>query len=228
MTPGLFITGTNTAVGKTQISSMIARSLVRGGHRVGVYKPVASGCRWENQELLVADDAQQIWEAAGRPLTLEQACPQRFTAPVSPPLAAQMDGREIDPALLRSGIDAWRGASDIVLVEGAGGLMSPLSENDYNATLAAEFGYPLVIVSVNELGTINATLQTILAARSIAPNLPIAGIVLNRMSLSPNDESTATNADELRRRTDVPLLATVNYGQAELRDEVDWFALGQV
>ena len=69
--------------------------------------------------------------------------------------------RRVDPQLLRDGIEFWRETSDIVLVEGAGGLMSPMSDDDYNADLAAEFGYPLVVVAANELGTINATLQTL-------------------------------------------------------------------
>ena len=69
---------------------------------------------------------------------------------------------------LRSGIDFWRETSDVVLVEGAGGLMSPISDDDYNADLAAEFGYPLLVVAANELGTINATLQTLITASTLS------------------------------------------------------------
>ena len=85
---GLFITGTDTEVGKTRVTAMIARSLVAAGYRVGVYKPAASGCRREGDEL-IADDAVALWEAAGRPATLEQVCPQRFEAPLAPHLAAR-------------------------------------------------------------------------------------------------------------------------------------------
>ena len=105
-----------------------------------------------------------MWEAAGRPGTLEQVCPQTFAAPLAPHLAARAEGRRVDPQLLRDGIQFWRETSDVVLVEGAGGLMSPMSDDDYNADLAAEFGYPLVVVAANVLGTINATLQTLITA----------------------------------------------------------------
>ncbi len=224
MTRGLFITGTNTSVGKTQVSALIASSLVADGHRVGVYKPVASGCKRKGAEL-VAEDAVKLWEAAGRPGTLDEVCPQRFAAPLAPSLAAEAAGRKVDRDLLRSGLQVWRERSDIVLVEGAGGLMSPLSDEDYNANLAEEFGFPLVIVALNELGTINATLQTLITAQSVLPEIPIVGIVLNRIALSTDDESTAWNAQEITRRASVPLLATVNYGQQQMTPKVDWFAL---
>lgn len=227
MTPGLFITGTNTGVGKTHVGMLIARWLRRHGYQVGVYKPVASGCVRETGDL-VAEDAVQLWEAAGRPKTLHEVCPQRFAAPVAPCRAAQAEGRQVDADRLRSGLDYWLATSDIVLVEGAGGLMSPLSDSDYNATLAAEFGFPLVIVSVNELGTINATLQTLITARSVAPQLAIAGVVLNCTELSPDDESTDSNPEELRRRADVPMLATVHYSQQEFTECPDWYALASV
>lgn len=224
MTRGLFITGTNTSVGKTQVSALIAQSLVAAGHRVGVYKPVASGCKREGTEL-IAEDAVKLWEAAGRPGTLEEVCPQRFAAPLMPSLAAEVEGRAVDPELLRTGLQVWRERSDIILVEGAGGLMSPLSDEDYNANLAEEFGFPLLIVAVNELGTINDTLQTLITAEAVVPQLPIAGIVLNRIALSTDDESTAWNAQEITRRASAPLLTTVNYGQQQINSEVDWFAL---
>ena len=78
--------------------------------------------------------------------------------------------------------------------------MSPLVGEEYNADLAAAFGYPMVIVAVNELGTINATIQTLITAKFVLPQIPIAGIVLNRIALSPDDESTSWNAQELTRR----------------------------
>ena len=221
---GLFITGTSTEVGKTHVAAMIARALVAEGRRVGVYKPVASGCH-EAAGQRVADDAVQLWKAAGRPGTLEQVCPQRFLAPLAPPRAAAAEGRHVDAALLRSGLDYWRSTSDVVLVEGAGGLMSPLSDEDYNIDLAAEFGFPLLIVAANELGVINATLQTLITARAKAPRLLIAGIVLNQAAPREDNASLATNAEELAARCEAPLLATVNYGQADFSETIDWFQL---
>ena len=106
--PGLFITGTDTGVGKTYVAALIARSLVASGRRVGVYKPAASGCIRDAHGCLVSDDAVALWEAAGRPSDLEHVCPQRFAAPLAPHLAARGEGREIDANLLRSGLDYWR------------------------------------------------------------------------------------------------------------------------
>ncbi len=222
--PGLFLAGTNTEVGKTHVGAMIARALVADGRRVGVYKPAASGCRREG-DALVADDAVALWEAAGRPGMLEQVCPQRFLAPLAPHRAAREEGRRVDAALLRSGVDAWRASSEIVLVEGAGGLMSPLSDKDYNIDLAAECGYPLVIVAANELGVINQMLQTVITAQSRAPKLPIAGIVLNQAARRDGDASLASNAEEIATRSPAPLLATVAHGATSFDSAIDWFAL---
>lgn len=227
MSRGLFITGTNTSVGKTQVSALIVKSLISDGHRVGVYKPVASGCKREGTEL-IAEDAVKLWEAAGRPGTLDEVCPQRFRAPLAPSMAAAVEGNSVDRKLLRDGLKVWQQRSDIVIVEGAGGLMSPLSDEDYNADLAEEFGYPLVVVALNELGTINATLQTLITAQNVVPKLPIAGIVLNRVALSTSDESIKWNAEEIAHRASAPLLATVNYGQQQMAPKVDWFAVAGV
>src|SRR5687767_5738803 len=112
---GLFITGTDTGVGKTYVAAIVARELAAAGKRVGVYKPVASGCRRENGGL-ISDDAVTLWEAAGRPGELDAVCPQRFEAPLAPHLAARAEGRTVDPQLLRSGLEYWRQTSEIVIV----------------------------------------------------------------------------------------------------------------
>jgi len=168
--PGLFITGTDTEVGKTYVAALIARSLRAAGRRVGVYKPAASGCR-EVEGELAADDAVLLWEAAGRPGELDRVCPQRFRAALAPHLAAREEGKELDPDLLRTGIEYWRARSDVVVVEGAGGLMSPLGDDEYVADLANDLGFPLVIVARNSLGTINHTLQTLIAAATFRDGL---------------------------------------------------------
>ena len=193
---GLFITGTDTGVGKTYVAALIARQLVAAGYRVGVYKPVASGCR-RVEGKYVADDAVQLWQAAGRPGTLEHVCPQRFAAPLASPLSAQAEGKEVDANRLRDGLEFWENVCDIVLVEGAGGLMSPISDDDYNADLAIDFGYPLVVVAPNVLGTINATLQTLIAASTYGVGLEVCGIVLNGQSQLPDKATGAGNLVEL-------------------------------
>lgn len=212
---GLFITGTGTEVGKTHVAALIARQLVAEGVRVGVYKPVASGCQRDGDDL-VADDAVALWEAAGRPLTLDAVCPQRFIAPLAPPRAAMEEGKRVDAQKLRDGVDAWLDACDFLIVEGAGGLMSPLSDDDYNADLAIDLGLPMVVVAANRLGVINDTLQTVITASVIdsmraGQELRVAGVVLNDVS-PEGDHSRVSNAAEIANRVGPPLLACVPFG----------------
>lgn len=223
--PGLFITGTDTGVGKTRVAAAIARQLAAERVKVGVYKPAASGCeRVGNQ--LVSGDAALLWEAAGRPGDLVHVCPQIFAAPLAPHLAAQEEGKQLDEGLLSTGIEYWLERSDVVLVEGAGGLLSPLGEQKYVADLAHAFGFPLVIVAPNRIGTINQTLQTLLAAQAYA--LEVAGIVLNDLlPPEPADASVHSNQRELARRASAPLLARMPYDAAELDAHVDWPALAR-
>ena len=150
---GLFITGTDTEVGKTYITAQIAAALLATGKKVGVYKPAASGCDLVDGKRVPAD-ALAIWEAAGQPGSLADVCPQCFEAPLAPPLAAELAGLEIDDALLRSGIRCWQENSDVVLVEGSGGLLSPISNDSFVADLALDFGCPLLVVVPSLLGAV--------------------------------------------------------------------------
>jgi dethiobiotin synthetase len=221
---GLFITGTDTEIGKTYVAAMMAKALVAAGHKVGVYKPAASGCvRREGR--LVSQDAETLWRAAGSPGTLEEVCPQMFAAPLAPHLAAEAEGRSLDRDLLRRGLDTWLSTSDVVLVEGAGGLLSPLGEDEYVADLAYDFGVPLVIVAPNALGTINHVLETLVTAATFRDGLHVAGIVLNCPRRAADDPSKASNAREIRRRAVPPLLAEVGFGATAFEPAVDWYEL---
>lgn len=221
---GLFITGTDTSVGKTYVGALIARALLAAGCRVGVYKPAASGCR-QDGGLLVSDDALELWRAAGSPGDLERVCPQRYLAPLAPHLAARAEGRRLDERLLFEGLEYWRECSEVVLVEGAGGLLSPLGDEALVADLARAIGFPLLVVARNSLGAINQTLQTLMSAAHFHDGLAVAGIVLNQTGPAGDDRSLETNRQEIARRTVVPVLAAVEYGSHEFSDHVDWLAL---
>lgn len=223
---GLFITGTDTEVGKTYVGALIARALREAGHRVGVYKPAASGCQRQGRTL-VSEDAVALWEAAGKPGSLERVCPQRFKAPLAPHLAARAEGKELDSRLLRNGIEYWLERSEVVLVEGAGGLMSPMGDKDYVADLAYDFGFPLIVVSRNILGTINHTLQTLITAATFRDGIDVAGIVLNTPSRPRSDASLTTNRQELAARCIPPILAEVGWKGRGFDAAVDWFALAR-
>jgi dethiobiotin synthetase len=224
---GLFVTGNDTGVGKTHVAAMIARAACAQGLGVGVYKPVASGCRSESGSL-ISKDAKELWLAAGSPGELERVCPQRFAAPLSPHLAAQAEGKELDAALLRSGVDYWRERCDFLIVEGAGGLMSPLGDDEYVADLAHDFGYPLVVVARNQIGVINQTLQTMIVAMTFRDGLDIAGIVLNRAMPLDDDPSLPDNRRQLEMRSVPPVLAEVNFGQQAFQPGIDWAAVARV
>jgi len=224
--PGLFITGTDTGVGKTYVAGLIARALCEQSRRVGVYKPVATGCHAQ-QGRLVSDDAVALWQAAGQPAELARVCPQCFRAPLAPPLAASAEGRAVDRDLLRRGLDYWAERSDVLIVEGVGGLLTPLAEEDYVADLAAQVGFPLIIVTRNVLGTINQTLQTLHVAGTYGGGLKVAGVVLNDAdpAIAATDMSVASNSQELRRRCRVPLLAHVPWKASAFSTAVDWASL---
>jgi len=223
--PGLFITGTDTGVGKTYITALIARVLVKAGKRVGVYKPVASGCHTDEQGILVSDDAVALWEAAGKPGELDRVCPQRFRAALSPCRAASIEGREIDADLLRSGLDYWRAESEIVLVEGVGGLMCPLGEDEYVADLAEEFGFPLILVARNALGAVSQTLSALIVAATFRDGLEVAGVILNESQPDPADVSVRSNREDIATRCIPPVLAEVAWKSNAFNETIDWWAL---
>ena len=224
---GIFITGTGTGVGKTYVGCLIAAELCASGHRVGVYKPLASGCTQQG-DTLVSQDALELWEAAGRPENLDWVCPQRFAMPLAPHLAARAEGREVDAVLIRSGLARWRDQCDIVIVEGAGGLLSPVADDEDVADVARDFGYPMLIVAPNVLGVINATLQTLTAAIVNCPDVPVAGIVLSQTAPDGTDPSVASNRAELTRRVSrlgLLVLADVAHGADQFDTRVDWLAI---
>lgn len=210
-TRGLFITGTDTGVGKTWMTAMIARELMGDGTEVGVYKPVCSGME-------IGPDGEKFWpdiailsEAIGRRYPAERICPQRFEAPLAPPVAARLEGMTVDSSRLRSAARWWRGRVDLLLIEGVGGLLCPLTETETVADLAGDLGYPLLIVGRLGLGTINHTLLTVETARS--RGLPVAGIILNDLDGQSADIRRDTNPAELAARCNPPVLAVVSHQQ---------------
>ena len=227
MTPGIFITGTDTDVGKTYVAALIAKQLHKQGVNVGVYKPAASGCTDNGDNMLFSEDADALWNAAGQPATVNHVCPQMFRAPLAPHLSARAEGKEIHRELLVQGIEYWQENSDFIIVEGAGGLMSPISDDDFVADLAYEFGFPLVVVVANKLGCINHTLQTLVTAAAYEDGISIAGIILNQV-IPPtlDDQSLDSNPAEIERVCIPPVLATVDFEQG-LSREIDWLKLVQ-
>jgi len=229
---GLFVTGTDTGVGKTFVASAIIRALRGSGIRVGAYKPAVSGSRTEPTGP-IWDDVSQLQTALGAPVPAEKIAPQRFHAPLSPPAAARLEGVQVDPQLLRTGINYWEGRADIVVVEGAGGILSPITDSETIADLARDLGFPLIVVARLGLGTINHTLLTLEAARN--RGLSVAGIVLNQsLPPDPADLSPATNPADLQHLCDVPIVAIVPHTTTpgllhnSPLSTIDWSALARL
>ncbi|MBI5887818.1 MAG: dethiobiotin synthase [Deltaproteobacteria bacterium] len=206
-----FITGTDTGVGKTFVSAGIAASLKRKGVDVGVMKPVESGCA-ERGGLVIPEDAVKLKEAAGVDDTLDEINPYRFIQPLAPSIAARLKGEQVNFEKIKSSFEGLAARHRIMLVEGAGGLMTPVTDDETIAGLVKSLDLPLIIVAASCLGAINLTLLTVHAARSL--NIHIKGVVLNH----PHDPHTAQdksrdyNCEEIERfLEEVPILGVVPF-----------------
>jgi len=181
MSKGIFVTGTDTGVGKSIVSAVLARLLRLRGLRVGVMKPVTSGCREEDGRL-VSDDALLLSQAAGVGCSTDVA-PYLLREPVAPAEAAKRDGVVIDFTRIRESFDRLATEHDFIIVEGAGGLMVPLAGGLLVADLAKLLELPLLVVARPDLGTINHTVLTCFAAQQM--ELKVAGVIINNYPDSP-------------------------------------------
>jgi dethiobiotin synthetase len=168
----LFVAGTDTDVGKTYVSCLLLRQLASEPFRVGAFKPVASGV-----SSIEGSDGQRLMHAIGQTDTIDQVSPQRFVAPLAPPVAARLEGRVVDHQSILSGFHEWRSRTDFLLVEGAGGLMSPLSERWTNADLIQAMNIPILLISNWRLGVVNQVLTSLVACDAL--QIRVHGIVLN-------------------------------------------------
>ncbi|WP_156290662.1 dethiobiotin synthase [Oceanobacillus salinisoli] len=200
---GLFITGTDTGIGKTFVTAGISSSLKKQGVDVGVFKPMLSGEDRNNQ----GSDAWILKTMAEDRNSIEQITPFQFKEPLSPYQAAKQEGRKVSLDDIMFAWDKIRFKHDFFLVEGAGGLAVPLGENYLVADLAKEIGFPLVIVARPNLGTINHTLLTISYAQQ--QGLEILGIIINGVNEKTEDPSVETNAETISEFTDVPVLGEI-------------------
>lgn len=181
MSYGLFITGTDTGVGKTIVTAALARALRLRGVNVGVMKPVTAGCLERNGEL-ISEDAELLAWAAGVECD-DDVAPYRLKEPLVPVEAAKRDGVKIDFGRIADCYQRLAVRHEIVLVEGAGGLMVPLNGGLLIADLANHLKLPLLVVARPNLGTINHTVLTCFAAGQIG--LEVKGVMVNRFPVVP-------------------------------------------
>ena len=231
--PGLFVTGTDTGVGKTVVAAAIAYHLRRRGLRVGVCKVAATGCQ-RSRGQLVSDDAEYLAHWADSRHRMDVVCPQRFVEPLAPAVAAERAGTALDWAAIRSALDTIAADSDVMVVEGVGGVLVPMDAGHTVLDLMAAVMLPAVVVARAGLGTINHTLLTVGAIR--AAGVPVAGVVVNRYP-EDADVATETNPDAIRRWGRVEVLCVcpdepfdvpeMPEGVAAAVDGVDWWSLAR-
>ena len=207
MTKGIFITGTDTGVGKTLLAASLAAFLRDRGYRVGVMKPAETGCP-ESDGTLIPQDALRLKEAAGCAEPIETICPYSFAEPLAPSIAAERSNRKIDVDLLLSTYGEISAKYDVTLVEGAGGLMAPLLPSYTYADFARVLKLPVLVVAANKLGVINHLLLTLEHAG--CRGLKVLGYVLNRIS-NENSLAAETNREVLFGLTGVPCLGELPF-----------------
>lgn len=191
---GVFITGTDTGIGKTVVGCALTRALTRAGYTVAVRKPVESGCTRRAGELQPADGTA-LARAAGHRETLDTVTPMRLARALSPERAAYLEGMQLT---LHDLLAAARigDRSDFFVVEGAGGFLSPLASDALNADLAVALGLPVLVIAADRLGAINHTLLTVEAIER--RGLRVAGVVLNAREAGAEDDMA--NRDDLLHR----------------------------
>lgn len=203
---GIFVTGTDTGVGKTAVAGALAAVMREMGIDVGVMKPIQTGALPEGDRL-VAPDAEFLLAAAGIDDARNLVSPEMYSAPVAPLVAAEMEGRPVDVGKIWLAYRRLQSKHDYVIVEGAGGLAVPIADKMTMADLARSMAQPILIVARASLGTINHTVLTVEYAR--AAKLQIAGIVVNRMPVHP-DVAERTSPAVIERLTGVPILAQIH------------------
>jgi dethiobiotin synthetase len=196
---GVFVAGTDTEVGKSVVAAAICAALAKRGERVAAFKPVVTGLDEEPGEF--GRDHELLAGAAGSGQTPREVAPHGFGPPVSPHLAAELAQVTIEPAELVAAARA-AGGDRVLVCEGVGGLMVPITTGYLVRDLAVDLGLPVVVAARPGLGTINHTLLTVEAAR--AAGLRVAGIVMTPWPTEPSAMERSNRAT-VERLSGVPV-----------------------
>ncbi|WP_420264021.1 dethiobiotin synthase [Candidatus Magnetominusculus dajiuhuensis] len=215
---GFFVTGTDTGVGKTVVSALMAVLLMEKGFNVIVRKPIETGCADVNNTL-IPKDGLFLKTITGSTEDLKVITPIRFAHPLAPLAAATAENTTIDIAEIYKSFDCIDNSS-VAIVEGIGGLLVPITETFFASDLIKKLNLPVILVSSNRLGTINHTLLSLEYMKNKA--ITVAGLVFNNTT-SVRDMSVNTNIGLIRRLTAVPIIATVPF-----LDTIDYNTLADV
>jgi dethiobiotin synthetase len=204
---GLFVTGTDTGVGKSVLAASVCAALAARGERVAAFKPVVTGLDDEPGEF--GYDHELLASAANSGQAPEDVAPRRFGPPLSPHLAAELAGERIEPAQL---LEAAR-AHELLVCEGVGGLLVPITTGYLVRDLAIDLGLPVIVAARTGLGTINHTLLTVEAARTAG--LRVAGVVMTPWPDEPA-EIERSNRETIERLSRVPVSGLPHTGRERL------------
>jgi dethiobiotin synthetase len=205
---GYFITGTDTNVGKTVVTACLANLFKDRGENVGVMKPIETGVDPKCSSS-ANSDAKFLIEATGVQDALEDVCPYRLKTPASPYQAARIEGREIYPEKILERFRSLQSKYSMMLVEGIGGLLVPITRG-YNLThLALQINLPLIIVSPIQIGILNHTLLTISIARQ--RGLKVAGVILNPVHERRLDTIEEEQGSLIEELSNTPIIGTCPY-----------------
>ena len=204
MTKGIFVTGTDTGVGKTHVTALLLAELRRRGVKAAAFKPISCGAGGRH-------DAEIYAELMNHEQPLDVLNPIYLRHPLAPSVAAKLERRRIDLKAIHRCYSQLTTHYSPVLVEGAGGLLVPIAQNHFVADLARDLGLPVLIVARLGLGTINHTLLTVRQAQAMG--LHVCGIVLNDTVGGKRGIAEQTNIKEVPRLCGVPLLSVVPHGK---------------
>ncbi len=204
----VFVTGTDTGLGKTVVAAGIAAALARRGADAGVMKPVATGGR-PRRGRLVSEDAERLAKAAGSRDPMELINPVCFRHPLAPSAAARLARRPVELGRVWRAFRRLSSAHEMLIVEGIGGLMTPILDRYWVAHMARRLGLPVIIVTRPTLGTINHTVLTVHAARSFG--LAVRGIVVNYHANFRTGLAERLNPRIIEREARAPLLGVIPF-----------------
>ncbi|MCX8031468.1 MAG: dethiobiotin synthase [Thermodesulfovibrionales bacterium] len=213
---GVFITGTDTGVGKTVISALILRALINIGVKPSVIKPIETGCIKKDSNLIPSDGIF-LKDMAEMDDPIDIIVPIKYELPLSPLVASRIENKPISFQRIDHSFELLINKYDFLIAEGAGGILVPVAISNnalqkktiYIADIVKRFNLPLIVVSRATLGTINHTLLTVNYAMSIGIN--IVGIIINYSKSSDTDISEKTNPQIIHELSPVPVLGVVPY-----------------
>ncbi len=214
MPSSYFIVGTDTNVGKTYVASALLRHFVAQGQQALGMKPVASGCQLDAQQDLINDDVLALMQASNVTASLDLVSPYRFLPAIAPHIAAQQAGVAVDLAKMVGAYQSLKALAEVVIVEGAGGFLTPINAQQTLADLAVQLDIPIILVVGMRLGCINHARLTVEALQ--ARGLHLAGWVAN--SIDPAMQHFEENLSTLQQAIDAPCLCVVPWqGEAKFQ-----------